>query len=102
MEGLGETVNATPDLYLLQVTPEGSQLHIRGEADRVPAIARFITALLNSPRFTDVRLLQYYQDNQNGRTNFKFNLDCSYVQPGTDGAADGGASKVTAPPGKAK
>jgi Tfp pilus assembly protein PilN len=103
MEGLGETVNATRDLYLLQVTPEGSQLHIRGEAERVPAIARFISALLNSPRFADVKLLQYYQDDQNGRTNFKFNLDCSYVRPGTDGAANDEKSKVAAlPPESAK
>lgn len=103
MEGLAQTVDSTRDLYLLQVTPEGSQLHIRGEALRVPAIAKFINALTNSPRFADVKLLQYYQDDQNGRTSFKFNLDCSYVQPGSDGAADGGKSTVASlPPGHGK
>jgi Tfp pilus assembly protein PilN len=82
MEGLGETVNRTRDLYLLQVTPEGQILHIRGEASRVPAIAEFIKALMNSPRFSDVKLQQYYQDDQHDRINFKFNLDCAYVPPG--------------------
>jgi len=81
MEGLGETVNRTRELYLLQVTPKGNQLHIRGEASHVPAIARFIKALMSSPRFSDVKLKQYYQDDQHGRINFKFNLDCAYVPP---------------------
>jgi Tfp pilus assembly protein PilN len=81
MEGLGESVNRTRDLYLLQVTPEGKMLHIRGEASRVPAIAEFIKALMSSPQFSDVMLQQYYQDNQNDRINFKFNLDCAYVPP---------------------
>lgn len=101
MEGLSETVNRTHDLYLLQVTPEGNMLHIQGEAQQVPAIAQFIKALLSSSRFTDVKLRQYYQDNQHGRTNFKFNLDCSYVPPGTAtpaaaGTASGGKKTIAA------
>lgn len=96
MEGLGETVDQTQDLYLLQVTPEGNLLHIRGEASRVPAIAQFIKALASSQRFADVKLKQYYQDNQNGRTNFKFNLDCAYVPP--ENPATGGKSTAAAVP----
>ncbi|TAM79113.1 MAG: hypothetical protein EPN47_19075 [Acidobacteria bacterium] len=98
MEGLGDSVNQTRDLYLLQVTPEGNMLHIRGEAGRVPAIAQFISALVRSPRFTDVELKQYYQDNQNGRTNFKFNLDCSYIPPGTADQTTAGKSNMAALP----
>jgi Tfp pilus assembly protein PilN len=98
MEGLGETVDRTRDLYLLQVTPEGNLLHIRGEAQRVQAIAQFINGLLNSSRFGDIRLKQYYQDNQHGRTNFKFNLDCSYIQPEMGGSAPGGKSTFAAQP----
>lgn len=94
MEGLGETVNRTQDLYLLQVTPEGTRLHLRGEAKRVQAIAQFIAALKNSPRFGDVQLKQYYQDDRDGQTNFRFNLDCSYVQP--EAAAPAGGGKSTA------
>jgi len=103
MEGLGETVSRTRDLYLLQVTPEGKRLHIRGEAQQVQAIAQFITALMASPRFGDVRLKQYYQDNQHGQTNFKFNLDCSYVRPATAGpAASGKSASAALPPGSGR
>lgn len=103
MEGLGDSVNQTRDLYLLQVAPEGSMLHIGGEAGRVAAIAQFIRALASSPRFTDVKLKQYYQDNQNGRVNFKFNLDCSYVPPGTsDQTAAGKPTLAALPPGNGR
>jgi Tfp pilus assembly protein PilN len=98
MEGLGDTVNRTHDLYLLQVTPEGHVLNIVGEARHVPAIAHFIKALTDSPRFTGVKLRQYYQDNQNGRTNFKFNLECGYVPPKKPGPNAGGKSTVAALP----
>jgi Tfp pilus assembly protein PilN len=96
MEGLGATVNTTQNLYLLQVTPEGNVLHIRGEAQRVQAIAQFIKALMDSPGFGDVILKQYYQDNQNDRTNFKFNLDCSYTRPEMAGPAAAGKSPLAA------
>jgi len=98
MEGLGATVNTTHDLYLLQVTPEGNVLHIRGESRSVQAIAQFIKALMSSPRFGDVQLKQYYQDNQNDRTNFKFNLDCSYARPEMAGSATSGTSPLAALP----
>ncbi len=98
MEGLGETVNQTRDLYLLQVTREGKILHIRGEASRVPAIAEFIKALMNSPRFSDVKLQQYYQDDQHERINFKFNLDCAYVPPGQEEPDSGEKSAMAALP----
>lgn len=96
MAGLGESVNRTRDLYLLQVTPEGKVLHIRGEAGRVPAIAQFIKALMSSPRFADVTLKRYYQDDQHGRTNFKFNLDCAFVPPPSPGPESGGKSAAAA------
>jgi Tfp pilus assembly protein PilN len=98
MEGLGETVNRTRELYLLQVTPEGNQLHIRGEAGRVPAIAEFIKALMSSPRFSDVKLQQYYQDDLQDRINFKFNLDCTYVPPGQKEPATGKESAMATLP----
>lgn len=98
MEGLGETVNRTRELYLLQVTPEGNQLHIRGEAGHVPAIAEFIKALMSSPRFSDVKLQQYYQDDVQDRINFKFNLDCTYVPPGQKEPAAGKESAMATLP----
>jgi Tfp pilus assembly protein PilN len=103
MEGLGETVNRTRNLYLLQVTPSGNVLQIRGEASEVPAIAKFIKALMSSPKFADIKLKQYYQDNRNGRTNFKFNLDCAYVPPAkAEPAADGKSAMAALPPGSAR
>jgi Tfp pilus assembly protein PilN len=98
MEGLGETVNHTRELYLLQVTPEGNQLHIRGEAGHVPAIAEFIKALMSSPRFSEVKLQQYYQDDLQDRINFKFNLDCTYVPPSQKEPAAGKESALAALP----
>ena len=96
MIGLGETVNRTRELYLLQVAPAGNLLHIRGEASRVPAIAQFIKALVSSPRFADVKLRQYYQDDQHGRINFKFDLDCAYVPPEKSEPAAGESSAMAA------
>jgi Tfp pilus assembly protein PilN len=90
MEGLGETVSRTRNLYLLQVTPEGNVLHIYGQASAVPEIAQFINELMSSPKFSDIKLKQYYQDNQNDRVNFKFNLDCVYVSPEQVKATAGG------------
>jgi Tfp pilus assembly protein PilN len=83
MTGLGNTVDSTKDLYLLQVTPEGNVLHIRGQSQTVEAISQFIRALNDSSRFSDVRLQQYYQDDRYGRTNFKFSIDCAYTPPET-------------------
>ena len=79
MTRLGDAVNSAPDLYLLQITPEGTVLHIRGQAQTVRAIAQFIDALDKTPQFSDVHLKQYYQDDQHGQTSFKFNLDCAYT-----------------------
>lgn len=98
MEGLGDSVNRTHNLYLLQVTPQGHVLHIVGEARQVPAIAHFIKALTDSPRFTGVKLRQYYQDNQDGRTNFKFNLECGYTPPKKTGPSADGKSTIAALP----
>ena len=98
MEGLGDAVNRTRDLYLLQVTREGKILHIRGEASRVPAIAQFINALMSSPRFSEVKLQQYYQDDQHGRINFKFNLDCAYVPSEQEEPESGEKSAMAALP----
>jgi Tfp pilus assembly protein PilN len=81
MTRLGDAVDSTRELYLLQVTPEGKVLHIRGQSQTVGAIAQLIKALNSSPQFEDVHLKQYYQDDQYGRTGFKFNFDCVYTPP---------------------
>jgi hypothetical protein len=95
-------VNRTRELYLLQVNPEGNLLHVRGQASGVPAIAQFIKALMDSPRFGDVELKQYYQDDQHGHINFKFNLDCAYVPPEKKESAGGEKSTMAALPPEGK
>jgi Tfp pilus assembly protein PilN len=83
MERLGDIVNRSHDLYLLAVTPDGARVAIRGQSDSVASIANLIANLKSSPSFSDVQLRQYYQDNQQNRLSFKFNLDCTYKPPST-------------------
>ncbi len=98
MTRLGDTVDATHNLYLLQMNPVGKVIHLRGQSQTVASIARFIRALNQSPRFTNVRLTQYYQNNQYDRTSFDFDLDCVYSPPAEvpspagEGPAAGGAA----------
>ncbi|HUZ46081.1 MAG TPA: PilN domain-containing protein [Terriglobia bacterium] len=81
MTGLGNTVDSTKDLYLLQITSEGGVIHVRGESQTVGSIAQFIKALNDSMQFSNVLLKQYYQADRYGRRNFNFNLDCVYTPP---------------------
>lgn len=91
MNTLGATVDKTTDLYLMTVGREGSRLVIKGQADTVHSIARFIAALKTSPVFEDVQLRQYFQDDQRGRTSYKFNVDCLYKIPGAPSNVSGPA-----------
>jgi Tfp pilus assembly protein PilN len=81
MTGLGDTVNRTKDLYLLTVEPRGNTLDIRGVSMSVQAIADFITALNRSDSFENVELQRYFQDNQENRTRFRFELSATYKPP---------------------
>ena len=83
MDRLGDIANRSHDLYLLTVSPDGARVAIRGQSDSVASIANFIASLKNSPSFVDVQLRQYYQDDQNNRLSFKFNLDFAYKPPST-------------------
>lgn len=102
MTGLGDMVGSTKDLYLLQVTPQGNVLHIRGQSQTVEAIAQFVKALNSSSRFSGVHLERYYQDDRYGRVNFKFNIDCAYAPPvrGEQVAAKQVAGVPAAPAGR--
>jgi Tfp pilus assembly protein PilN len=99
MDRLGDIVNRSNDLYLLTATPEGSRVTIRGQANSVESIANLVANLKNSGSFDDVQLRQYYQDDQNGRLSFKFNLDCVYKLPS---AARSAAQSAGAPAGQAR
>lgn len=81
MTALGNTVNRTNELYLLSVNPEGERVALNGQANTVQAIANFITELKRSDRFKDVQLRRYFQDDQDSRRSFKFNIDIVYKLP---------------------
>ncbi|MGH9581103.1 MAG: PilN domain-containing protein [Terriglobales bacterium] len=81
MTYLGNVATHNNDLYLLTVTPEGARVVIKGQANTVESIATFIANLQASGRFQEVQLRQYYQDDQNERLSFKFNIDCVYKMP---------------------
>ena len=86
MNALGDMVNRTTGLYLLTVSAEGSRLVIQGQSDSVEAIVNFIGVLRRSGNFVDVQFRQFFQDDQEKRVSFKFNLDCVY-QPATAASA---------------
>jgi len=81
MTALGNTVNRVNDLYLLAVNPSGDRIALRGQAGTVQAIANLIAELKRSDRFQDVQLRQYFQDDQDSRRTFKFNIDMRYRLP---------------------
>jgi Tfp pilus assembly protein PilN len=100
MTALGNLVNHTTDLFLFSVAPDGDRLAIKGQSTTVESMAQFIFALKNSTTFTDVQLRQYWEDDQQNRVAYKFNLDCVYRQPGiapaaAPAAAPGAAVKRT-------
>jgi Tfp pilus assembly protein PilN len=82
LSALGETVNQTPGVYLLTAGAETGRLVIQGQSDSVNAIADFVAALKRAGPFQDVQLRQFFQEDQDNRTSFKFNLDCALVSPG--------------------
>lgn len=81
MTALADVVNRTGDLYLFSVAPEGERLAIKGQSSTVESMAQFIAALKHSGSFQDVQLRQYWEDDQQNRVAYKFNLDCIYRSP---------------------
>ncbi len=81
MTSLAALVNRTNDLYLLSVTPSGNRMAIRGQSNSVESIATFIAALKQHGGYEEVQLRQYFEDDQNNRLAFKFNLDFVYKGP---------------------
>jgi len=87
MTVLGAVVNQTSDLYLASVSPEASRVVLKGQSQSAKSIAVFIAALRQSGSFADVKLRQYYQEDQGVRRGFKFELECMYQPPSTTQAA---------------
>ncbi len=81
MAQLGDAVNRISGIYLLSVDASKERLAIRGQSGGVNRIADFIATLDSFPSFNDVQLRQIFEDDQNGTTSFKFDLDCLYRPP---------------------
>ena len=96
MNALGDMVNRTTGLYLLTVNAEGSRLLIQGQSDSVEAIANFVAVLRHSGNFADVQFHQFFQDDQEKRVSFKFNVDCVYQPPVTKPTPRPGSGVVQA------
>ena len=96
MNALGELVNRTTGLYLLMAKAEGGRLVIQGQSDSVEAIVNFIAVLRHSGSFADVQFHQFFQDDQEKRLSFKFNLDCVYQPSATPLTAGAGSGVVQA------
>lgn len=96
MNALGELVSRTTGLYLLTAKAEGGRLVIQGQSDSVEAIVNFIAVLRHSGSFADVQFHQFFQDDQEKRLSFKFNLDCVYQPSATPLIARAGSGVVQA------
>ena len=94
MNALGELVSRTTGLYLLTVNAEGGRLQIQGQSDSVEAIVNFIGVLRHSGGFADIQFHQFFQDDQEKRLSFKFNLDCVYQSTATPPTAHAGSGVV--------
>jgi Tfp pilus assembly protein PilN len=101
MNALGNVVNKTPnDLYLFSVAPQGDRVAIRGQAGSVNSVATLLSSMKTSGYFADVQLRQFYEDDLENVTSYKFNLDCSYKSPlaaGSPTQAGAGARGATPP-----
>jgi Tfp pilus assembly protein PilN len=86
MTALGEVVNKTADIVLYTVAPQAERLAISGQSSSVQSMTAFLSALKESGAFIDVQLRQFYEDDQESRLTYKFNLDCLYKPPAPAGA----------------
>ncbi len=98
MSSLGSVVNQTSDIYLYTMSPVGGRYQLKGQSNTVDSMANFLAYLQKSGAFDDVKLEQFYEDDQQTRLTFKFTLSCTFVsaaaaavQPA--GSATGGASR---------
>lgn len=98
MTQLADSVNRTKGLYLLTVDGSSGRIVMHGESDLVNSIADFLTALQQAGTFSDVHLRQLFEDDQNERASYKFDLDCLYKPTAPTPAPAGGLASVQALP----
>jgi Tfp pilus assembly protein PilN len=81
MNALGDVVNRTKDLYLFSVSPQGERVVMRGETFSVNSVATLLFSMKTSGYFDDVQLRQFYEDDDQDRVSYKFNMDFGCKQP---------------------
>ncbi len=81
MNALGDVVNRTKDLYLFSVAPQGDRMVMRGETFSVNSVATVLSSMKTSGYFDDVQLRQFYEDDDQDRLSYKFNMDFRYKSP---------------------
>ncbi len=107
MSSLGIVVNQTSDVYLYTMSMVGTRYQLKGQSGTVDSMANFLASLKRSGAFDDVKLEQFYEDDQQTRLTYKFTLSCNFVsaaaaaiQPaGSAPAGPGGPGKPASSPG---
>lgn len=90
---LGAAADRVNGVYLISVDAQTDHIAIHGQTDSADALSGFITALKGVGSFSDVELQDFFQDDQNSRVSYKFDLDCFYKPP-----VEMAASTSPAPP----
>jgi Tfp pilus assembly protein PilN len=98
MSALGTVVNQTSDVYLYTMSVVGSRYQLKGQSSTVDSMANFLSSLKKSGAFNDVRLEQFYEDDQQNRLTYKFTLSCDFVSAAA--AAIPPPGSVPASPGR--
>lgn len=91
---LGSAADQVNGVYLLSVDASQNRLTIHGLSGQMNEIAAFINTLQGVPSFDNIALQRVFEDDQDSRVSFKFDLACDYKPAGPGGGA--------APPGAAR
>lgn len=91
---LGSAADQVNGVYLLSVDASQNRLTIHGLSGQMNEIAAFINTLQGVSSFDNIALQRVFEDDQDSRVSFKFDLACDYKPAGPGGGA--------APPGAAR
>lgn len=100
---LGSAADRVSGVYLISVDAQTDHIAMHGQADSAGALSSFITALKGVGSFSDVELQDFFEDDQNSRVSYKFDLDCFYKPPVEMAASTSPASpsgEAGRPPGR--
>lgn len=101
MSSLGNVVNESNDVYLYTLVPLAGRYQLKGQSGTVDSMATFMASLKKSGSFNDVRLEQFYEDDQHERLTYKFTLSCEFVSAAAGSTpAAGGAPAGPGGPGR--